>query len=114
MVGPLACLAAFVALTWVRAESLAVMLPAVVNVGLGLGTGLLGHSLTYWVARLGVPVAHACPVAKALKLTQIVGVPAGYLLLGGQMPALPLLGATVALAALGWAHRRGQGCGRPV
>ncbi len=99
----------FVALTWVRAESLAVMMPVVVNLGLGVFTGVLGNSLGYWVGALGVAPAPACTVSRLLKLAQIVGVPVGYLLLGGHM-WLPLFGALLALAGLVWAVRRGPGC----
>ncbi|WP_354584576.1 hypothetical protein [Hymenobacter sp. UYCo722] len=105
-----ACVAAFIGLTWVRAESLATMMPGVLNLGLGVLTGLLGNSLGYWVGALGVGPDRACVVSQALKLAQIVGVPAGYLLLGGHMPALPLLGAALALAGIVWAHRRGMSC----
>ncbi len=105
-----ACVAAFIGLTWVRAESLATMMPGVLNLGLGVLTGLLGNSLGYWVGALGVGAARACVVSQALKLAQIVGVPAGYLLLGGHMLALPLLGAALALAGIAWAHRRGTSC----
>jgi hypothetical protein len=38
-----ACVAAFIGLTWVRAESLATMMPGVLNLGLGVLTGLLGN-----------------------------------------------------------------------
>ena len=105
-----ACVAAFIGLTWVRAESLATMMPGALNLGLGVLTGLLGNSLGYWVGALGVGAARACVVSQALKLAQIVGVPAGYLLLGGHMLALPALGAGLALAGIVWAHRRGLSC----
>lgn len=105
-----ACVAAFIGLTWVRAESLATMMPGALNLGLGVLTGLLGNSLGYWVGALGVGAARACVVSQTLKLAQIVGVPAGYLLLGGHMPGLPLLGAALALAGIVWAHRRGASC----
>jgi|GEM_PF-5062818 drug/metabolite transporter (DMT)-like permease len=105
-----ACLGAFVALTWVRAESLATMMPDSLNLGLGVLTGLLGNSLGYWVGALGVAPVRACIVSQSLKLGQIVGVPAGYLLLGGHMLLMPVLGAVLALAALVWAHRRGLSC----
>lgn len=106
----LACVLAFIGLTWVRAESLATMMPGALNLGLGVLTGLLGNSLGYWVGALGVGAVRACAVAQALKLAQIVGVPAGYLLLGGHMLVLPLLGAVLALAGVVWAHRRGASC----
>lgn len=101
---------AFVVLTWVRAESLAVMMPGVVNLGLGVLTGLLGNSLGYWVGALGLAPARACVVSQSLKLAQIVGVPTGYLLLGGHMLLLPVLGALLALAGVAWAYRRGLSC----
>lgn len=109
-----ALVAVFIGLTWVRAESLAVMMPGAVNLGLGVCTGLLGNSLGHWVGALGLGTTRACVVTQALKLAQIVGVPAGYLLLGGHMLALPLLGAGLALAGVVWAYRRGQPCTVPA
>jgi drug/metabolite transporter (DMT)-like permease len=101
---------AFVALTWVRAESLALMMPGPVNLGLGVLTGLLGNSLGYWVGVLGLAPVRAFLVSQCLKLAQIVGVPTGYLLLGGHMLLLPVLGALLALAGVAWAYRRGLSC----
>lgn len=104
------CVAGFVGLTWVRAESLATMMPGAINLGLGVFTGLLGNSLGYWVGALGVAPPRACVVSQSLKLAQIVGVPTGYLLLGGHMLLLPVLGALLALAGVVWAYRRGLSC----
>ena len=104
------CVALFVGLAWARVESLTAMLPWAVNLGLGVLTGVLGNSLGYWLGALGATPPRACVVSQSLKLAQIVGVPAAYLLLGGHLLALPLLGAALALAGVVWAHRTGRSC----
>jgi hypothetical protein len=81
-----------------------------VNLGLGVLTGLLGNSLGYWMGALGVGAVRACVVSQTLKLGQIVGVPVGYLLLGGHTLTLPLVGAGLALCGILWARRRGLSC----
>ena len=86
----------FVLLAWVRAESLTRMMPHLLDFGLGLVAGLIGNSLGHWLKLLGMAPARACSASHTLKLAQIVGVPVGYVLLGGHMLLMPILGALLA------------------
>ncbi|SMB87187.1 hypothetical protein SAMN00120144_1499 [Hymenobacter roseosalivarius DSM 11622] len=101
----------FVLLTWVRAESLARMMPHLLDLLLGALAGLIGSSLGHWFRLLGVRPASACTASHTLKLIQIVGVPLGYVLLGGNMLLLPVLGASLAAALVLVGRQLGWSCG---
>ncbi|SHJ61967.1 hypothetical protein SAMN02745146_3552 [Hymenobacter daecheongensis DSM 21074] len=108
----LLAVAAFVALTWVRAESLARMMPHLLDLGLGVLAGLIGNTLGHWFRLLGAGPATAHTASLALKMAQVVGVPVGYLLLGGHMVLMPVAGACVAAALVVLSRWLGSPAGR--